>query len=110
MGRIFAPALLAPSAERTGSFALTRDVGYVGSAAGIDVFLEGQRVARLAASETVTVYVTPGRHLLGARFSWGPVPPTEREFVATSKERAKVRITTEAHSSNLDLKPESGLL
>jgi hypothetical protein len=108
--RVFASSFLEPSSDRSASFVMTRDTGYTGSAAGIDVFLDGQRIARLAASETVTVYVTPGQHLLGARFSWGPVPPTERAFDLSSQQQLKVRVTTEAHSTNLDLKPESGVL
>ncbi len=107
--RIVNSALLAPSPERTAKLIITRDAGYVGSLAGIDVFVGGQPVARLATSESITVYVTPGRHLVGVRFSWGPVPPTEREFIADPQKPSRIRVTTE-QNANLDLKPESGLL
>jgi len=108
--RVFAPALLAPWRDRTAQFTIVRDRGYTASAAGIDVFIDGERIARLATSESVTFYVTPGRHFLGARFSWGPVAPAERDFVADLKEPLTVRVFTEAYSSSIDLRPESGRL
>ena len=46
--RIVNAKLLSPSKERTARLIVTRDAGYVGSATGIDVFVDGERVARLA--------------------------------------------------------------
>ncbi len=74
------------------------------------MFIDGQRVARLATSESVSIYASPGRHLLGARFSWGPVGPAERDFVAYPQKPLTVRVFTEASSTSIDLRPESGLL
>jgi hypothetical protein len=108
--RVFAHSLLTPSADRSARFTIVRDRGYTGSAAGIDAFVDGQRIARLAAAEAVTIYTTPGRHMLGARFSWGPVGPAEREFTADPQRPLTVRIFTESYSSSLDLRPESGYL
>ena len=108
--RVFAAALLTPSREGTAQFTLVRDRGYTASGAGIDVFIDGQRVARLATSESVSIYATPGRHFLGARFSYGPVAPAEREFFADPQRSLTVRVFTEAYSSSIDLRPESGLL
>jgi len=107
---VFAHSLLTPSADRSARFTIVRDRGYTGSAAGIDAFIDGQRIARLSAAEAVTIYTTPGRHMLGARFSWGPVGPAEREFTADPQRPLTVRIFTEAYSSSLDLRPESGYL
>src|ERR1051325_8709586 len=67
--RVFAALLLSPSTDRSARFTIVRDRGFVGSAAGIDAFVDGQRIARLGVAEAVTIYTTPGRHLLGARFS-----------------------------------------
>jgi hypothetical protein len=108
--RIFAPTLVARSGERTASFTLTRAKGLLGVGVGIDVFVDGQRIARLAARETITIYVSPGQHILDARFSHGLVPPTEREFIAAADRSIRIRVTTQADSSDLDLKPESGAL
>ena len=107
---VFAAALLTPSPERSARFTIVRDRGYVGAGAGIDAFIDGQRIARLAATEAVTIYTTPGRHILGARFSYGPVGPAEREFVADAQRPLTIRIFTEAYSSSIDLRPESGYL
>lgn len=108
--RIANSAMLAPSPERTAKMIITRDSGYTGSGAGIDVFVDGQRLARLAQKESITVYVAPGRHLVGARFSWGPVSPAEREFTADAQRPCRIRVTTEPNATSIDLKPESGLL
>ena len=108
--RVFAQTLISRSGQRTASFTLTRDRGILGVGVGIDVFVDGQRIARLAANETITIYVTPGQHILGARFSHGLVPPTEREFVAAADRPVRIRVTTQAQSSDVDLKPESGAL
>lgn len=108
--RVFTQTLIARSGQRTASFTLTRDKGLLGVGAGIDVFVDGQRIARLAANETITIYVTPGQHILGARFSHGLVPPTEREFIAATDRPVGIRVTTQAQSADVDLKPESGAL
>src|SRR5438067_1597939 len=109
--RVFAPVLLSKSAERPASFTIVRDRGYAGSLVGIDVFIDGQRIARLATAETVTAYTTPGRHLVGARFSLsGPPGPVEREFIADPRRPLTIRIFTEAYAATLDLRQESGYL
>lgn len=108
--RVSDTSLLQPSAQRSVRFTIIRDSGYVASAASIQVFIDGRQVARLATSETVTIYVSPGPHLVGARFSWGfSVPPAEREFLASPQKPTNIRITTD-QNGNLDLKPESGYL
>ena len=107
--RVMNPTMLAPSPERTAKLIITRDAGFVGSLVGIDIFLEGNSIARLAKRESITVFVVPGRHLVGARFSSGPVPPVEREFVTDPQKPLRIRLTTD-QNANIDLKPESGLL
>ena len=61
----------------------------------------GQRLARLAERETVTVYVTPGKHIVGARFASGPGPSMEREFVAETQKPVRIRVSTEPYSGKL---------
>jgi hypothetical protein len=100
--RVYNPALLSPTAQRSARLILTRDATYYpGSAASIDVFVEGQRLARLAERETVTFYVTPGKHIVGARFAWGPGPSMEREFVAETQKPVRIRVSTEPYSGKL---------
>jgi hypothetical protein len=76
--------------------------------AGIDVFIDGQKIARLAATEAVTIFATPGRHVLAARFSWGPIGPAERDFVADPQKPLTIRVFTQGNASSLDLRPETG--
>lgn len=106
--RIFAPGLLTPSSGRMARFVIVRDRGSAGSLAGIDVFIDGQKIARLATSEFVTAYTTPGRHTLAARFSYGPIGPAERDFVADEQKPVTIRVFTEGNTSRLDLRPETG--
>jgi hypothetical protein len=76
--------------------------------AGIDVYIDGQKIARLAATESVTVYATPGRHTLAARYSYGPIGPAERDFTADPQKPTTVRVFTQGNASSLDLRPETG--
>ena len=43
-----------------------RDSGFGGSACSSRVFVDGQAVAGLATGEKVSLYVTPGEHIIGA--------------------------------------------
>ena len=102
-------SLTTPSDERQARLTLTRDSGFIGSATGVDTFIDGIPIGRLATGETITIYATLGSHLLGARYSWGPAPPVERAFTLTKQAPTNVRLTID-NSGNLDLKPESGML
>lgn len=105
---VYLPALLNPSGDRTARFILVRDRGSAGVLAGVNVFIDGQKIARLAAAETVTVFATPGKHTLAARFTYGPIGPVERMFEADPKKPLTVRVYTEGNSSSLDLRLETG--
>jgi hypothetical protein len=107
--RVADPALLTPTSDRTAQLTFTRDHNYVAMGVGVQVFIDGKVTAKLAVGETISVYVRPGRHILGARFSHGNPPPTEREFVADSQRPLSIRVTYDT-DLNLDLKPESGFL
>ena len=107
--RVTDASVLQPTTQRTVRFIITRDSGYVASATSIQIFIDGRQVAQLATRETVTAYISPGSHLIGARFSWGLIPPVEREFIANPERPTSIRITTD-QNGNLDLKPESGYL
>lgn len=106
--RVYLPTMLNRSGDRTASFVLVRDRGSAGVLAGVYVFIDGQKVARLAAAEMVTVFTTPGKHTLAARFTYGPIGPVERVFDADPKKPLTVRVYTEGNSSSLDLRPETG--
>ncbi len=70
----------------------------------MDLFIDGERIARLAVKESITLYVAPGRHLVGARFPGAP--PTEREFLTDERNSSRLRILADP----VDVKPESGNL
>ncbi len=106
--RIFQSGLASRGGQRTAELTFARDQGYFGSGLGIDVFLDGSRVARLAIGESITIFATPREHLIGARWSHGDAPPTEREFILGGTPK-RIRVTLD-QDGNLDVKPESGLL
>ncbi len=73
--RRFESALLKPSARRNCSITVVREKGVPGS--GINLYLDGNQIARMAAGEALTVYVSPRRHLLSVRPLFSP-PATLR--------------------------------
>ncbi len=91
--RLFAPELLTRTSTSPAKLTLTRDSCYTGSATGIDVFLDGRRFARIAAGESITIFCSPGQHLIGARYSWGPVAPAEKEFTFSADVPKSARVT-----------------
>ncbi len=107
--RVHDHSLMSSSPQRSSRLTITRDQGYTGSLTGIDVFLDGHRVARVAIGESITIYATAGEHLVGAKYSWGPVGPAEQAVTLSAVSPKYVRITID-QSGNLGVKPESGLL
>jgi hypothetical protein len=108
--RILAEDLLRPSTDRTCSVTVTRDYDFGGSAQSITAFIDGKPFARLGTSDTVTIYATPGRHLVGARFrrTIGEVSPVEREFFLTASKPTSVHITV--INGAVEFQPSSELL
>ena len=63
--RILAPQLLS-QAQCTGSLIIKRDIGFMGSACTIRVFVNAVPVADLAPSEKVEIFLPLGEHVVGA--------------------------------------------
>ena len=60
--RRFENQLLRPSARRNCAITLVREAGVKGY--GLNVYLDGELAARIAAGELITLYVRPGKHQL----------------------------------------------
>ena len=68
--RRFESYLLQPSHRRNCVVTIERKPGLVGS--GLNLFLDGNHIARLAVGEVITVYLKPGPHLLVAKPLFSP--------------------------------------
>ncbi|HEY2799823.1 MAG TPA: hypothetical protein VGI85_04460 [Chthoniobacterales bacterium] len=86
--RRFESELLQPSPERNCALTIMREVG--GSGPAVDFYLDGDRVARVAAGEMITFFVRPGRHQLDLR----PLssPRVERLLTLQKGDEIAVRI------------------
>lgn len=69
-GRRYESALLKPSSRRSCPITIVREKGVPGS--GLNLFLDGNQIARMAAGESLMIYVTPRRHLLSIRPLFSP--------------------------------------
>lgn len=87
-GRRFEPHLLKATVRRSCALTISREEGIKGS--GLNLFLDGEQIARIKAGETVTVYATPGRHRLSARPLFSPA--ISQPLVLEKEEPAKIRI------------------
>lgn len=63
--RIVSAQYLDP-APGTGSVLIKRDAGYMGSGCLAAISVDGQLIADLGTAETLTIYLRPGEHVLGA--------------------------------------------
>ncbi|MBA3961684.1 MAG: hypothetical protein H0X40_07270 [Chthoniobacterales bacterium] len=68
--RRFESYLLKPSHRRTCPVTIVREPGVAGS--GLNLFLDGDQIARVTVGEVMTVYLKPGRHLLVAKPLFSP--------------------------------------
>ena len=87
-GRRFEPQLLHPTARRSCALTISREKDIKGS--GLNLFLDGEQIARIKAGETVTLYVAPGRHRLSAKPLFSPA--ISQPLVLEKEEPAKIRI------------------
>ncbi|HEY1769828.1 MAG TPA: hypothetical protein VGG02_06195 [Chthoniobacterales bacterium] len=62
--------LLQPSRDRDCALRIAREADVKG--AGVNVFLDGSEVVRIAAGETITLYLPPGPHALTIRPLFSP--------------------------------------
>lgn len=63
--RNFEPQLLKSSQRRSCVITVTREDGVKG--AGLNLYLDNEQIARIAAGESVTIHVTPGHHRLSVK-------------------------------------------
>ena len=68
--RRYETSLLKPSARRNVRLTIAREKGVAGS--GLNLYLDGNELARIAAGEALTVYVSPRRHVVTARPLFSP--------------------------------------
>lgn len=68
--REFDSTLLRPSHRRSCSLTIAREKGV--PERGLNVFLDGEQIARMAPGEFIIVYVKPGRHDVGIRPLFSP--------------------------------------
>src|SRR5439155_25931490 len=66
----FDSALLRPSHRRSCALTIAREKGV--PERGLNVFLDGEQIARMAPGEFITVYAKPGRHHVGVRPLFSP--------------------------------------
>lgn len=59
-----APALYSTASANSVPVKITRDSGIVGSACAINVSVDEKQVGKLRSSESVSLFVPPGRHIL----------------------------------------------
>lgn len=69
-GRRFETSLLKPSARRKCAVTIVREPGVAGS--GLNLYLDGDQIARISAGESLTIYVSHRGHLLSARPLFSP--------------------------------------
>ncbi len=100
--RNFEPHLLKSSPRRSCAITVTREQGVKG--AGLNLFLDGDQIARIAAGESVTVHVAPGRHRLGVKPLFSP--PVRQLLVLEKDETVKLRVID--RDDNFRFIPEGG--
>ncbi|MGI8431603.1 MAG: hypothetical protein ACR2MW_04835 [Chthoniobacterales bacterium] len=86
--RRYESALLKPSSRRNCPITVVREKGV--SVSGLNLYLDGNQIARVAAGESLTVYVTPRRHQLSIRPLFSP--PSTLRLVPRPGDPITVRI------------------
>ena len=100
--RRFESALLRPSHRRSCALTVTREKGV--SERGLNVRLDGERIARMAAGESLTVYVKPGHHYIDVKPLFSP--SAGRVCVLGKGGSASLRILD--RNGNYELRPAQG--
>ncbi len=101
--RRFESALLRSSHRRSCAVTITREKGM--PARGLNVYLDGERIARMAAGESMTAYVKPGRHRVAVKPLFSPV--AGRVCNLSKGESARLRILD--RNGNYELLPAQGV-
>jgi len=106
-GRVLARQWLEP-AQYTGSLVIKRDVGFMGSACTVRVFIDAVPVVDLAPAEKVELFVPLGDHIVGATspnaFCGGGASETA---VVVVPERQKILRIASGQSGDLYLQPSA---
>ncbi len=86
--------------ENAGILVIRRDKGLLGSGCKKYLYIDGERVADLKAGEGVTLYVTPGEHIISSGWSKKGLcamsvgKMTERDFVIEPNQTRRYRLST----------------
>lgn len=80
---------------------IRRDVGIMGSACSVQVFLDGVKYGVLKSGETITIHTNAGEHIISARITSGICPNRLQEVaVNIDKNQSKYyRLTFDASGS-----------
>lgn len=100
-----APTLYSSPSANTVPVTITRDGGIIGSACGINVKVDDAHVAKLRASESISMFIPSGRHILSIQT--GNMCGGVRDAVDVTLEQSKpmkYRIGTDM-GSNVQLIP-----
>ncbi len=89
---------------------ITRKPHLIGWARGARITLDGQEVANVGTGKTVTLEVTPGKHVVGAWLGSNPSPQHAIDFASGETVRLQCRMKMGAFANNFKLILILGLL
>ena len=89
---------------------ITQKPHLIGWARGARITLDGQEVANVGTGKTVTLEVTPGKHVVGAWLGSNPSPQHAIEFVSGETVRLQCRMKMGAFANNFELTSKEGRL
>jgi hypothetical protein len=89
---------------------ITRKPHLIGWARGARITLDGQEVANVGTGKTVTLEVTPGKHVVGAWLGSNPSPQHAIDFASGETVRLQCRMKMGAFANNFELTSNEGRL
>lgn len=106
-------AVVQSSSQRHSTIQIARDTGFVGGGCFVAVHIDGRAVARIDTGEVVSLYVTPGEHLIGlgadehrsGTCSWSGTLK-EQTTILKAGQTKRLRIGGDT-SAGLDIRPSS---
>jgi hypothetical protein len=92
--RIYVPAYLQASPERSATISIARDKGFSGSGCSHDIYLNQEKVLAVRQAETVQLHVAPGAYFLKLETGGGLCPniSTSQNVVLSAGEHQVYRI------------------
>ena len=87
-GRTFDGSVLRPSPKRNCAITIVRESGVIGS--GLNIYLDGNQLARMNAGESITACVKPGRHRVSLRPLFSP--SSGKLLVLKARDKAALRV------------------